>query len=137
MEILNYKKIIEQEFEKEKEIRFKVKNYDAVIKIKKIDLLTRNKIEKLKLIGVINVYDYDYNETGDIILKSAKTEITEKNLESDNKILSLLLNSIIYQNLKPGNMDLNDWLEFGTYFKKEFDYIINEIQEFNGLKKNI
>jgi len=139
MECINFRKIIDQEFEKEKTFEFQLSGKQAQVTIKKIDFSTRNKIAKLQGIGEKKIYQFEtviVNGIEERELKSYETIITDAAIEAEEKIIALVLESGINnvkQNLEDKPMTITDWKDFATYFDKEFKKIFSEILVFNGL----
>jgi len=133
MDIINIKEIINQDFKNSKNYEFKIKDKKCYVTINKLDYLVRQRIEKLKLMSVINVYEYD--EEGR--LKKVESRFNEDYIKNEEEILRLLLTALDDKkhNLSNGIMTIQDWLEFGKYFSKEFENIIETIMDFNGLTK--
>ena len=133
MDIINFKEIINQDFKNSLNYEFKIKDKKCYVTINKLDYLVRQKIEKLKLMSVINVYEYD--EEGR--LKKIESRFNEDYIKNEEEVLRLLLIALDDKkhNLSNEVMTTQDWLEFGKYFSKEFEGIIEAIMDFNGLTK--
>ena len=133
MDIINIKEIINQDFKNSLNYEFKIKDKKCYVTINKLDYLIRQRIEKLKLMSVINVYEYD--EEGR--LKKVESRFNEDYIKNEEEILRLLLTALDDKkhNLSNGIMTIQDWLEFGKYFNKEFENIVEAIMDFNGLTK--
>jgi len=130
--IVNFKQIIEQEFETEKQFDFHFAGREAFVTLKKINFSVRSKIERLNQIGIDGSYQYDSEGR----LVGSKTTITEQWAEMQEKITDLILGNGIdqkKQNLQANPMTVRDWRDFATYFPDEFRGILDAVKDFNGL----
>ena len=118
MSVIDFSKIIEQEFESEKQINFHIKGRDAFCTAKIIDFSVRSKIERLNQVGVDGVYTY----SADGKLVQSKNQLKEEWVEMQEKIFDLIVGNGLFQdkqNLKDGAMTVRDWKKFATYFPVE------------------
>jgi len=130
--IVNFKQIIEQEFETEKRIDFHLAGREAFCTVKKINFSVRGRIERLNQIGIDGTYNY--NADGKLI--QSRTTIQESWVDMQEKILDLLLGNgldPVKHNLQAGAMSVRDWRELATYFPDEFQKILDAVKDFNGL----
>lgn len=132
MNIVNFRQIVEQEFETEKRIDFHIAGREAFCTVKKINFSVRGRIERLNQIGIDGTYNY--NADGKLI--QSRTTIQESWADMQEKILDLLLANGLdatKHNLQAGAMSVRDWRDFATYFPAEFRDIIEAVKDFNGL----
>lgn len=132
MDVVNFRQIIEQEFESEKEHQFHISGRECFCTLKKINFSVRSKIERLNQIGIDGSYQYDSEGR----LVGSKTTITEQWAEMQEKITDLILGNGIdpkKQNLQSNPMTVRDWKEFATFFPDEFRGVLEAVKIFNGL----
>ncbi len=132
MNIVNFRQIIEQEFETEKQFDFHFAGREAFVTLKKIGFTVRSRIERLGQVGI----DGTYNYSADGRLVQSKTTIQESWVDVQEKITDLVLGNgldAVKHSISDRPMTVRDWRDFATYFPAEFREIIEAVKEFNGL----